>query len=112
MKSLTLQQTPHLARTRAPRPPQGAVLAQRRSTFGASGATVAPAIVEAGRPLDASTRSAMEYGFARDFSQIRVHDDARAHDNARALNAQAYAAGDHIVFGEGRYRPETPSGRA
>src|SRR5262249_39730525 len=46
------------------------------------------------------------------FSHIRVHDDARAHDNARALNARAFAAGDHIVFSEGRYRPETPSGRA
>jgi hypothetical protein len=111
MKSLALKQAPDMVRpTRNASP--AAVLAQRRSTLGSGGSITAPPIHDAGRPLDTATRSAMETGFGREFSNIRVHDDARAHDNARDLGARAYAAGDHIVFGEGRYRPETPSGRA
>ena len=91
----------------------GTVLAQAKSTLGSGASTLsAPPIVDAGRPLDHGTRSGMESGFGQDFSHIRVHDDARAHDNARALGARAYAAGDHIVFGEGAYRPESSSGRA
>jgi hypothetical protein len=101
-----------MARARPSRAAKGAVLAQRRSTFGPGGSTMAPPIADAGRALDASTRTAMESGFGRDFSHIRVHNDARAHDSARALDAHAYAAGDHIVFGEGRYQPHTSGGRA
>ena len=111
MKSHALKQAPDMVRTgKSVAPP--AILAQRRSTLGGGGSITAPAIQDAGRPLDAATRGAMESGFGREFSNIRVHDDARAHDNARDLGARAYAAGDHIVFGEGSYRPETPGGRA
>ena len=31
--------------------------------------------------------------------------------SARSLNARAWTAGSHIVFGQGRYSPETPEGR-
>lgn len=92
--------------------PDAKVLAQRRSTFGPPDSSPAPAITDAGRPLDSVTRNSMETAFGRDFSNVRMHDDARAHDNARALQARAYTAGDHIVFGEGAYRPQTPRGRA
>lgn len=90
-----------------------AVLAQAKSALGSGpGVMSAPAITDAGRPLDGTTRGNMESGFGHDFSNIRIHDDARAHDNARSLSARAYAAGDHIVFGEGQYRPESSSGQA
>lgn len=88
------------------------VLVQAKSGLGGGGAMAAAPIVDAGRPLDPGTRSSMENGFGQDFGKIRVHNDARAHDNARDLNARAYAAGDHIVFGEGHYRPETATGQA
>lgn len=93
-------------------PVPGGVLVQAKSGLGGGGALMAPPITDAGRPLDAGTRQAMESGFGRDFGHVRVHDDARAHDNARGLGAKAYAAGDHIVFGEGQYRPETAMGQA
>jgi Domain of unknown function (DUF4157) len=112
VRSQALQKTSERARPSRPASAPPAILAQRRSTFGAGGSVSAPPIHDAGRPLDAATRSTMESGFGRDFSNVRIHDDARAHDNARNLSARAYAAGDHIVFGEGSYRPETPSGRA
>ena len=113
-KALALQREPRPARPTAVSGSSAStgVLAQRRSTLGAGGSTAAPAIVDAGRPLDTGARHDMEAGFGRDFSNIRVHDDARAHDNARSLGARAYAAGDHLVFGSGAYRPDTSPGRA
>jgi hypothetical protein len=96
------------ARAAAPPP---ALLAQRHSTLG-GGSVAAPPILDQGRPLEPATRHEMEQGFGRDFGAVRVHDDARAHDSARGLGALAYAAGDDIVFGEGRYAPQTPAGRA
>lgn len=96
----------------APAVSAGARLVQAKSGLGGGGTMMAPPITDAGRPLDSTTRQTMESGFGQDFGHVRVHDDARAHDHARELNARAYAAGDHIVFGEGHYRPETAMGRA
>ncbi|HEX9932273.1 MAG TPA: DUF4157 domain-containing protein [Allosphingosinicella sp.] len=112
MKAQRLEMVPTAAATaRRSAPPAAGVLAQRHSTLG-GGSVTAPPLLDAGRPLEPATRQSMERGFGTDFGAIRIHDDARAHDNARSLGAIAYAAGNDIVFGEGRYRPETPSGRA
>ncbi len=64
-----------------------------------------------GQPLDTATRAFMEPRFGRNFSAIRVHTDSRAARSADALQAQAFAAGQHIVFGASRYRPESTAGR-
>jgi hypothetical protein len=77
---------------------------------------VAPPVVEealsrAGSPLDAATRSLMEEGFGRDFSQVRLHTDGVAENSARAVNARAYTVGTDIVFAAGEYQPRTPEGR-
>lgn len=103
-----------------------ASLLQRQSTLGthvcvqreAVGATTeapAPSLVREvmespGRPLDSTTRSAMEPRFGFDFSHVRVHTDEEAAESARAINANAYTAGEHVVFGEGKYAPGVPSG--
>jgi hypothetical protein len=75
----------------------------------------APGAVDAprspGRALDPSTRAFMEPRFGRDFSDVRVHTDPGAAASARAIDAHAYTAGRDIVFGPGRYRPDTPDGR-
>lgn len=111
MSALALQ--PSAKTQPRPMPSQpDAVLAQRRSTLAGPGAIAVPALRDSGRPLDPSTRVAMESGFGRDLGHVRVHDDARAHDQAREMGALAYAAGNHIVFGEGSYRPGSPGGDA
>jgi len=74
-----------------------------------------PQIIEAGlrspgQPLDPATRTFMEPRFGYDFSQVRIHTDARAAESARAVNAMAYTFGQDVVFGPGRYSPETSSG--
>src|SRR4029077_1995075 len=52
----------------------------------------------AGQPLNAATRAYMEPRFGFDFSKVRVHADVKAEASARAVNAHAYAVGEHIAF--------------
>jgi hypothetical protein len=53
----------------------------------------------------------MEHSFGRDFGHVRVHSDELAQRSASALHADAYTAGEHVVFARDRYRPERASGR-
>jgi hypothetical protein len=88
---------------------------QRRAA-GQVGPTNVPPIVHEvlgspGQPLDAATRAFMEPRFGRDFSSVRVHNDATAAESARAVNALAYTVGRDVVFGMGQYTPSTMRGR-
>ena len=46
-----------------------------------------------------------------ELSDVRIHTGGAASASARSLNARAYAAGTHIVFGAGEYAPHTARGR-
>ena len=72
---------------------------------------VARATTGGGHELDGGTRTFMEGRFGRGLGHIRVHTGATAAESARAIDALAFTAGRDIVFGEGRYRPDTASGR-
>ena len=89
---------------------------QRRALGGAVSAAVPPIVHEVlrspGQPLDAATRAFMEPRFGHDFGQVRVHADQQAATSADTVNAQAYTAGQHIVFAGSRYAPQTADGRA
>lgn len=76
-----------------------------------SGARAPVSIPSGGRPLDAPTRNFMEQRFAHDFSAVRVHTDAAAAASAAQIQANAYTFGHDVVFGAGRYAPETSDGR-
>lgn len=97
--------------------PSGVIQRIRRSTGQSAGAeAAAPASVDrvlsgSGRPLEPALRQDMEQRFGCDFSQVRVHADAAAGQSARDVDAQAYTLGHDIVFGAGRYAPETFAGR-
>ena len=64
-----------------------------------------------GRPLEPPTRTFMEFRFGHDFRRVRVHTDSRAAESAHTLGAHAFTVGSHIVFGAGKYSPETHSGK-
>lgn len=64
-----------------------------------------------GEPLDSNTRTFMESRFGHGFSQVRVHTDAKAAESARDVNAHAYTVGHNVVFGGGRFEPETYVGK-
>lgn len=53
----------------------------------------------------------MERRFGHDFSQVRIHTDAAAAASARDVGAAAFTVGQNIVFGSGRFAPETRVGR-
>lgn len=73
-------------------------------------AMVQDAVRAPGSPLTPAIRALMEARFGHNFGQVRLHTDELAAASARVLNAQAYTAGSHIVFAEGRCRPGTQEG--
>jgi len=56
-------------------------------------------------------RGRMERWFGADFSRVRVHIDTDAQRSAEAMQAAAYTIGHDIVFGAGKYTPESAAGR-
>jgi hypothetical protein len=64
-----------------------------------------------GQPLPEATRAYMEPRFGVDFGQVRVHTDNAAAESARGVDAVAFTVGRDIVFGAGRYAPESEPGR-
>jgi len=64
-----------------------------------------------GNPLDASSLAYFEPRFGQNFSHVRVHVGAAAAESARGMQARAYTAGHHIVYGPGEYAPETARGK-
>jgi hypothetical protein len=64
-----------------------------------------------GRTLEPDVRQTMEQRFGHDFSSVRIHSDGGAGRSAAALAARAYTVGEHIVFGQGEYAPQSREGR-
>ncbi len=83
---------------------------------GAGAGTAAPDNVHdvlrsSGQPLDRSARGFFEQRFGTSFADVRIHADDTAAGSAEAVDARAYAAGHHIVFGPGEYDPASQAGR-
>ena len=66
----------------------------------------------AGRRLEPAVRARMEPLVQASLDGVRVHEGAKAASVAKQLDAHAFAVGEHIGFGGGRYRPGTPIGDA
>ena len=89
---------------------------QRYAASSTTGADMAPASVDqalasSGSPLEPALRQDMEQRFGHDLSQVRIHTGVGAEKSARDLNANAYTAGQNIVFGMGQFAPGTYEGR-
>jgi hypothetical protein len=70
---------------------------------------VGDVLAESGRPLDMPSRAMMEPRFGHDFSGVRIHSGARASQSAQAVDALAYAVGNHVVIDESRWPSSGPS---
>jgi len=77
---------------------------------GAAPSIVNDILAAPGQALDAATRAFLEPRFGHDFSQVRVHTESAAGQSAREVNAHAYTVGRDIVFGAGRFAPESREG--
>ena len=64
-----------------------------------------------GESLDAGTKGFMESRFGHDFGNVQVHNDSKAHQSSAEINALAYTHGNHVVFGEGQFQPNSNSGK-
>jgi hypothetical protein len=84
---------------------------QAGTAAGTAPASVDRVLARSGRPLDAALQQDMESRFGHDFSRVRVHSDSAAEQSAREISAHAYTVGHNIVFGQGRYAPETHAGQ-
>ncbi len=65
---------------------------------------------EAGNPLPAAVRTFMEPRLSADLGAVRLHTGPQAARLNREINARAFTVGNHVYFGEGRYRPESAEG--
>jgi len=64
-----------------------------------------------GSKLSASANQFFSPHFNHDFSNVKIHTGKEAAASANDINAQAYTTGNHIVFNEGKYQPETNEGK-
>jgi len=65
----------------------------------------------AGNSMSPNTRCFMETRFDADFSEVKIHTGSESVQLSRQLNAQAFTVSNHIYFNDGRYQPETDSGK-
>jgi hypothetical protein len=80
-------------------------------TVAVAPASVGRALASPGSPLERGLKQDMEQRFGHDFSRVRVHSGTSAENSARDVEAHAYTVKSDIVFGRGRFAPETVEGR-
>jgi len=68
------------------------------------------AALSGGESLPRDLRDRFEPVLGTDLGAVRLHHGPRASLAAEALRAKAFAAGPHVVFGAGRYAPQTQAG--
>jgi len=64
-----------------------------------------------GEPLSGSVRNFMEPRFGADFSNVRIHKGPEAAELSSEINAQAFTHGRDIYFNDGKYDPDSSSGK-
>ncbi|MEM7655085.1 MAG: DUF4157 domain-containing protein [Bacteroidota bacterium] len=64
-----------------------------------------------GQSLPATTNQQMSQAMGRDFSDVNIHTDAEAARMNQELGAQAFTHGKDVFFNQGKYQPETSSGK-
>jgi hypothetical protein len=64
-----------------------------------------------GQALPAETQGFFENRFGRDFSSVRVHDNAQSDTLNRSLQARAFTTGKDIFFKQGEYNPGSGAGQ-
>jgi DNA-directed RNA polymerase subunit M/transcription elongation factor TFIIS len=64
-----------------------------------------------GSEMNAQVKNEMESSFGLDFSAVRIHNNSAAIQMNKDLSAQAFTHGSDIYFNEGKYNPESKSGK-
>lgn len=77
----------------------------------ASAASVAGALTSSSQTLPASLAYHFGSRMGHDFSDTRIHVGSKAATSAKAIHARAYTLGNHVVFADYQYNPDTYEGR-
>jgi hypothetical protein len=64
-----------------------------------------------GTVLDTGTKSFMESRFGTDFSGVKIHTGDYAVQMSEELNAQAFTVDNDVYFNNGKYNPNSDSGK-
>lgn len=64
-----------------------------------------------GSPMANRTREEMESGFGTDFGDVKIHNDSNAIQMNKELGSQAFASGKDVYFNQGKYNPDSQSGK-
>lgn len=64
-----------------------------------------------GKPMPEVTKSFMENRFGADFGQVNIHTGTQATMLSKSLNAQAFTHGNDIYFDQGKYSPDSSTGK-
>ncbi len=73
--------------------------------------SVRKVISSPGQSLDDSVRRAMEDRIGGSFEDVRIHAGPKAAEAAEAIDARAFAVGNHIAFNYGEYDPGSVEGQ-
>ncbi|MEP7108635.1 MAG: DUF4157 domain-containing protein [Ferruginibacter sp.] len=77
----------------------------------ATAASYISSISGKGQSMNRGIQTFYENKMGADFSDVKVHTGKEAAESAKDIHAQAYTYGDHIVFNEGKYQPESGEGK-
>lgn len=100
------------ARRPAPPPPDGNGAPPNGDPSGAPDGALDAIRASAGQFLADGVADQLSSQLGHDFSHVQVHTDGAAADAATALGAEAFALGQDVFFGQGKYNPDSPSGKA
>jgi len=64
-----------------------------------------------GQALPKKTQTEMSAAFGHDFSDVNIHTNSESAQMNQDLNAQAFTHGKDIYFNQGKYNPESTSGK-
>lgn len=64
-----------------------------------------------GQDLGSTEREYFGERMGYDFTAVRIHTGEEAAESARDAGAKAFTFGNHVVFSQGRYNPESHQGR-
>ena len=64
-----------------------------------------------GQPLPRNIKMALENELRVKLDDIRIHTGPNAQAITRKVGSKAYAVGNHIVFAQGQYQPNSPNGK-
>jgi hypothetical protein len=79
---------------------------------GASSTQSSSVLGDSGKPLEPEQKAFFESRLKADLSDVRIHTGSQPSHMAKHFNAEAFAVGQDIVFGENYYQPNTSQGKS